>query len=59
MTNKYVRELIRSKKIKYWQVANVAGISENTFSRWLRYELPEDKKNLILEAINNLAKEAV
>ena len=40
-----------------YKVAELLGITEFTFSRWLRHELPEEKKTLILRAINKLAGE--
>ncbi|GMB01865.1 hypothetical protein [Pelosinus sp. IPA-1] len=42
---------------KKYKVAELLGITEFTFSRWLRHELPEEKKTLILQAINKLAGE--
>lgn len=47
----------RSGKWK-WQIAEAIGIADTTFSKWLRKELPEDKRNLILVAIEKLLQGA-
>lgn len=54
MKNKEIREAINHKRLKYYEVANVLGISRFTFSVWLSEELPEDKKKEILEVIKKI-----
>ena len=49
--NVEIRTEIQKRGLRYWQVADLLGIGETTLSRWLRKELPEEKKNLILEVI--------
>lgn len=44
--------------VKKWKIADQIGIVDTTFSKWLRKELPEDKKQLILEAIEKLSQGA-
>lgn len=56
--NQEIRQAIRKARIYQYDVADKLGISENTFIRWLRKELPQDKKALILQAIEELKKEA-
>ena len=48
------KEMSFNKELKYWMVAHKIGIDRSTFSHWLRFELPEDKKQKVLNAINEL-----
>ena len=57
MVNKEVRRAARIANVPIWKVAYALGISEPTIFRWLRTELPEEKKSAILEAIDKLSKE--
>ena len=50
--NQEVREALQNKGMKQWQLADLLGVSEFTLTRWLRKELTEDKKELLLKAIN-------
>jgi hypothetical protein len=40
-----------------WAIAEKLGISENSFYRWIRKELPDEKKAMILQAIFDLKQE--
>lgn len=51
MKNCEIRESLRMHSMKQWELADLLGLSEQTVCRWLRKELPEDKKILILEVI--------
>ena len=55
MLNKEVRKAARIADIPMWKIAMVLGISEPTIFRWLRTELPEDKKEAMMAAITKLA----
>jgi len=48
----------KKKKIKYWQIADAVGIADTTLSRWLRHEIPIDKRATILAAIKKLERSA-
>jgi hypothetical protein len=50
-----VRELIKEKRLRHYEVAAACGVSEYTFSQWLRTELPPDKKERIIKAIKGLS----
>lgn len=54
MANLDIRQALLEANLKQWRVAESLGISESQFSKMLRRELPEDKKNQVLEAINNI-----
>ena len=51
MANTDIRYEIMKRGLKNYQVAEKLGICETTLSRWLRTELPADRKQKILEAI--------
>lgn len=54
MKNRDIRDLITSRRLKHYEVASALGISEYTFSKWLRNELPEQKKEKIRMVIANI-----
>ncbi len=56
-TNKEIREAIAQAKLCYWQIAMELGISDGSFSRKLRTELPQEEKNRILGVVERLALE--
>lgn len=51
--NKEIRELIKKRRLRYYEVAEAIGITQYTFSVWLRNELSQEKKEKILKAIND------
>ena len=57
MRNEEIRIALFQHNIKQWEVAEQLGVSEITICRWLRSELPDDKKTRIMSAINKLAEE--
>jgi hypothetical protein len=56
-SNKMLKILFIDKGITQKILANELGITEFTLCRWLRKELPSDKKGAILAAIEKLAVE--
>lgn len=54
MNNQEIRKSALKFGIKQWQIADKLGIREETFSRKLRYELPQDEKERILSIIEEL-----
>lgn len=51
MENKDLRQEFRIADVRQWEVAEALGVSEMTFVKWLRRELPEEKKKQVREAI--------
>ena len=51
--NESIKEFIKNKNIKLWQVAEKLSLCDSNFSRMLRYELSKEQ----LEKINNAIKE--
>lgn len=58
MHNLEIRESIKQNGVKYWQLADALGISAPTLTIWLRHELPPEKKQRIMEAIEEVARNA-
>lgn len=56
MRNEDVREYARKKGVKLWTIAERLGIADSSFSRMLRYEITEDKKEEIKAIIDELAE---
>ena len=54
MCNEEIRVLMKKKRIFNYEVAEKLHINEFTFSRWLRKELPLEKKQAVLNAIKEL-----
>ena len=54
MHNKDLRYEFRIANVRQWEVAEAIGISEMTFVKWLRRELPEEKKKLVREALRKV-----
>lgn len=57
ITNKEIRRKIGAYGLKHWQVAEALGMSEATFYRKMRKELPNDEKEKFLAIIDELGKE--
>lgn len=57
MTNFDVRSHAIEKGVLLWKVAEALGISDSSFSRKLRRELPEEERDRILAIIDQIAAE--
>lgn len=55
--NKEIRKAISNNNLKYWQVAQLYGLTDGNFSRLLRNELTNEKKEKILKIIEKLKEE--
>lgn len=58
VSNQDVRDRAKKAQVPHWRIADALGITEFTFSRMLRYELPDEKKDKILDIIDRLREEA-
>ncbi len=56
MANKIVREELKSRGVRHWELAHELGVSEQTLVRWLRFELDEDRQLDMLEKVETIAK---
>ncbi len=57
MKNYDIRCSIQQHRLHHYEIADALGINESTFSRWLRDELPEDKKEKIFQIIEQIANQ--
>lgn len=58
MKNLDIRDYAKEKKVNLWEVSERLGYAHETaFSRVLRHELTEDKKQEIRKIIDELAAE--
>lgn len=57
MKNKQIRDELKLKGVKQWELAEALGVSEFTFTRWLRKEVSETRRNELIEIISKLAEE--
>ena len=55
--NNDIRLLAAGKGVRLWQIAKELHISETWFIRIMRDELPDEKKQQIIQIINELAQE--
>lgn len=53
--NRDVRDYLKAKHVFMWEVAERIGIHEVTLIRWMRTELPEERKQAIREAAAAIA----
>lgn len=56
MHNLEIRAAAKTAGIKLWKIADALDMTDSTFSRKLRHELPEDEKTRIMSIIHKLAK---
>ena len=55
--NDDIRQFIRKSGLHQWMVAQHLGISEATFTRWLRTEMSSERKRMVMDAIQELKRE--
>ncbi len=53
--NQNIRDYAAMKGVYFWEIAMQLGISEPTITRWMRVELPEDKRREIEQVISDIA----
>lgn len=54
--NRDIRKLIARKRLRQYEVADQLGVSEFTLSRWLRCELTPERRQKVLDAIDQAVK---
>lgn len=57
MNNNDIRRKAASEGIRLWQIAEVLKITDSSFSRKLRKELPQEEKEKIFSIIQKLSRE--
>ncbi len=53
-SNPEIRNAMKAYCIPFWKIGDKIGVHEGTLARWMRRELSEEKKTLIMAAINEL-----
>lgn len=53
--NQDICDYAAKKRVYFWEIALKLGVSEPTMTRWMRVELPEDKRREIKWIIDNIA----
>ena len=54
--NQDIRAAMTNNGVKFWECAEKMKISPSTLTVWMRHELPAEKKEIIFNAINEIAK---
>ena len=57
MLNATIRTRAKAHGILLWQIAEAIGVTDGTFSRKLRHELPAEERDRILAIIDQIAAE--
>ena len=52
-----IRKAIKDSGMYQYELAEALGISDVSLTKWLRRELPDEKKNMIFEIIENWKRE--
>ena len=56
MANLIIREELKARRVRHWELAAALGISEQTLVRWLRFELDEERQLEMLMKIKEITK---
>lgn len=55
-TNNLIREMAKKNHVRLWEIAIDLDTSESTITRWLRTELSEDRKKMVVDAIKRISE---
>lgn len=55
--NRDIKNRIKASGFKQWQVAKKLNVAESTLIRWLRDDLPPERRETICQAIADLQRE--
>lgn len=54
--NHEIRRALRTNGVRHWELARAMGVSEATLCKWLRVEVNEEKRELMMKNIVFLAE---
>lgn len=57
--NSELRAYMKKLGVPYWKMALALNVAESTFIRWLREELPADKRNAYMKLAEQIAAKEV
>ena len=52
--NDHIRKAAKAAHVPLWKVAAELGVCDTTLTRWLRFPLPKDTEQKILDVIERL-----
>lgn len=55
MCNSEIRARANEKRVRLWEVAEYLKLPEGSFSRKLRHELPQQEREKVIAAIDEIA----
>ncbi|ARI78811.1 hypothetical protein [Halobacillus mangrovi] len=56
-TNAEIRLAINNSGFFTWEIAQKLDVHENTFYRWMRTEMTDEKKQMIIKAIDEVTED--
>lgn len=56
MLNTEIRDEMKRKNIRQYEIANQMQLSPGTFAHWLQSELTPERKRRVLDAIESIAE---
>lgn len=57
VNNADIRDELKNANVYLWQIAAKIGVAESTFIRWMRFELSDEQKQQVRDAIKEVTKE--
>ena len=57
MCNQDIRQTATKSSVRLWRIADALGITDSSFSRKLRKELPQEEKERIFSILQKLSQE--
>ena len=56
MANKIIRDELKTRGVRHWELAHELSVSEQTLVRWLHFDLDEERQLDMLMKIEEIAK---
>lgn len=57
VNNADIRDELKNANVYLWQIAAKIGVAESTFIRWMRFELSDEQKQQVRDAIKEVMEE--
>lgn len=54
VANKDIRKTVKDNHLPYWRVSKQLGVSRSTLTEWLRIEMEKEKRERVLQAVDEL-----
>lgn len=56
MKNRRIREAAKAQGVMLWEIAERLGVTDSTFSRKLRRELPDGEQERLISIISDISR---